>query len=240
MVSSPCGPVTVLPSSSVYRIINSLLLRWCLLLATIGVAAGGPPILPAFAAPPQRQIVILGDSLSAGYGIALDETWVAGLTRRLAGQDLPYRVTNASISGETSSGGLSRLPQLLETFAPDLVVIELGANDGLRGISLEELRRNLVASIELVQASGAGAVLVGMELPPNYGPAYQAAFRSVFADVAETTGVPLTPFILNGIATNNDLMQDDGLHPRGGAGERILDNLWPTLRAVLEERSGES
>ena len=154
-----------------------------------GFTAAGPHILPAFDAPPQRNILILGDSLSAGYGMALDETWVARLAARLDDRGLPFAVANASISGETSGGGLTRLPRLLETFAPALVIIELGANDGLRGISLEELRGNLEASIELVQEAGAGAVLVGMELPPNYGPAYQAAFRGVFADVAQRTGL---------------------------------------------------
>ena len=131
MVSSPCGPVTVLPSSSVYKIINSLALRWCLLLSVAGFTAAGPHILPAFDAPPQRNILILGDSLSAGYGIALDETWVARLAARLDDRGLPFAVANASISGETSGGGLTRLPRLLETFAPALVIIELGANDGL-------------------------------------------------------------------------------------------------------------
>ncbi len=205
-----------------------------------GFTAAGPHILPAFDAPPQRNILILGDSLSAGYGIALDETWVARLAARLDDRGLPFAVANASISGETSGGGLTRLPRLLETFAPALVIIELGANDGLRGISLEELRGNLEASIELVQEAGAGAVLVGMELPPNYGPAYQAAFRGVFADVAQRTGVPLTPFILDGVATEDGMMQEDGLHPRGGAGDRILENLWPTLETLLTERAGSS
>lgn len=191
-------------------------------------------VTPCFAESP--VILILGDSLSAGYGIDTEDTWVRALAQRLGTEGYPHRVVNASISGDTSSGGRQRLPALLERHRPAVVIIELGGNDGLRGIALEELEANLTGIIESAKASGAQALLLRMELPPNYGPAYLNRFRQVFVDVGRATQSAVAPFLLDGVALNTSLMQADGIHPRAEAAARMLDNIWPSLTPLLSAR----
>lgn len=186
--------------------------------------------LPNAARAEAATILVLGDSISAAYGMSLQQGWVAGLGEEL-GED--YNVVNASISGETTAGGLRRLPALLEQHKPHLVIIELGGNDGLRGYPLKKFRSNLNELVMKSKAAGARAILVPMEIPPNYGTRYTAGFRQAYRDVAEATSVMLSPFILDGVATDPTLMQDDGIHPTTGAQKLLLANMLPTVREVL-------
>lgn len=179
-------------------------------------------------------ILVLGDSLSAGYGIAREVGWVWLLDQRLQQRGLAYRVVNASVSGETTAGGLTRLPSLLAQHRPDLLVIELGANDGLRGFDFPVIRDNLTALVRLGREQGSRVLLVGVRLPPNYGAAYNQGFQAVFQALSETLEVPLVPDLLAGVGERWDLMQEDGLHPTAAAQERILDNVWPTLEPLLD------
>jgi acyl-CoA thioesterase-1 len=185
---------------------------------------------PSSAAP---AILILGDSLSAAYGIDIDEGWVRLLEERLKKRGLNVRVVNASISGETTAGGLGRLPALLVQHRPAVLVIQLGANDGLRGLSLDALRGNLVGLVQLGRKSGSRILLVGIQLPPNYGAAFNDGFQAVFRSVAASQQVPLVPSLLTGVAEDWSLMQADGLHPTAQAQPRILDNVWPELSPLL-------
>lgn len=178
-------------------------------------------------------VLVVGDSISAALGVETSQGWVALLERRLTERGLEHRVVNASISGDTSAGGLARLPGLLATHRPNLVIIELGGNDGLRGQPPQQLQQNLAAMIERSHASGARVVLLGMQLPPNYGPRYNQAFRQVFATLAEEKQVPLVPFFLEGVGSVPGMMQADGIHPTAKAQPRMLDNLWPTLEPLL-------
>ena len=191
-----------------------------MLLARTGEAAG-----PA--------IVVLGDSLSSGYGLNGAPSWVTLLEHRLGDQGYDYEVVNASIAGDTTAGGLSRLPRLLEVHEPAIVVIELGGNDGLRGQPVANLRRNLEAILELVSASGAQALLAGMQIPPNYGPQYTQQFSSVYPQLAAEYGVALIEFIMDGVALDGDLMQADRIHPNAAGQPVLLDNVWPILRELL-------
>lgn len=186
----------------------------------------------AFAA--SRPVLVLGDSLSAAYGIASKEGWVALLDERLAAAKPARHVVNASISGETSAGGLARLPALLKEHAPALVVIELGANDGLRGLPLAQLRANLTSILEAVRTAHVRAVLVGIELPVNYGPQYRDGLRELYRGLASEFNVPLVPFLLDGVALDPALMQDDGLHPRAVGEPRVLQNVWKVLEPALK------
>ncbi|MFC3284861.1 arylesterase [Litchfieldella rifensis] len=176
-------------------------------------------------------LLVMGDSLSAAYGIEQDQGWVDLLAERLGDE---VRVVNASISGETTSGGVSRLPDLLRQHEPELVLLELGGNDGLRGLPPRQMRSNLAEMIEASQDAGAEVLLLGIDIPPNYGQAYREAFRAVYTGLAETYEVPLVPFILEDIALDETLMQGDGIHPTAAAQPRILDNVWPALEALLE------
>ncbi|MDQ2695704.1 MAG: arylesterase [Pseudomonadota bacterium] len=180
-------------------------------------------------------ILVLGDSLSAAFGMPLEQGWVSLLQQRLRASGLPHRVVNASISGDTTRGGLARLPDALARHRPDIVILELGGNDGLRGLPLAEMEKNLAAMIGLSRAAGARVVLVEMRIPPNYGPVYSEKFRAVYADLARRHDLPLVPFFLDGVATDAALMQEDGIHPRADAQARLLDNVWPTLEPLLEE-----
>ncbi|WP_049773007.1 arylesterase [Nitrosococcus watsonii] len=189
------------------------------------------PIVPGAAAQP--AIVILGDSLSASYGLSLEQGWVARLQERLLRKGYPYQVVNASISGETTRGALGRLDSLLAAHQPEIVVIELGGNDGLRGLSLAEIRQNFARIIEKSQQNGAQVLLVKMRLPPNYGPLYTERFEQLFTDLKDEYGVTIAPFILRGIATQAELMQADGIHPRAEAQTLMLDNIWPALASLL-------
>ena len=178
-------------------------------------------------------ILVLGDSLSAGYGIPAEQGWVNLLQRRLTERGFPHQVINASISGDTTSGGLSRLPTALERHRPALVILELGANDGLRGQPPMAMATNLGRMIELSRQAGARVVLAEMRIPPNYGPLYTQKFQATFGELAQRHQIPLVPFLLDGVAGNPALIQDDGLHPRAEAQPRILDNVWPALEPLL-------
>jgi acyl-CoA thioesterase I len=189
--------------------------------------------VPAAAAS-QPVLLIVGDSLSAGYGLASHENWPSLLQRRLSESGYPHRVINASISGDTTSGGLARLPRALERHAPEIVLIGLGGNDGLRAIPIPEFRRNLARMIQLSGSAGAKVLLAGVHIPPNYGPGYTQAFHAVFHELAREHQTALVPFILEGIALDPKLMQDDGIHPTASAQPIILENLWPALEPMLD------
>jgi acyl-CoA thioesterase-1 len=182
-------------------------------------------------------ILVLGDSLSAGYGLSNDQGWVALLERRLLERGLPHRVVNASISGDTTGGGIARLSAALARHRPALVIIELGANDGLRGMDPQRMRENLQEMIGLSQAQGARVLLVGIHLPTNYGRRYRERFDAVFPELARTTGVALVPFLLDGVAQRRELFQADGVHPTAAAQELMLDNVWSHLAPLLTETS---
>jgi acyl-CoA thioesterase-1 len=200
-----------------------------------GLALAGALLALAARAGEAPAILVVGDSLSAAYGIALEEGWVALLERRLHAQGYGHRVVNASVSGETSRGAAVRLPQLLSRHDPAVVVIEIGGNDGLRGLPVAELRRNLTAMLEAARAAGAGALVLGMRIPPNYGPRYTEEFQAVFGEVAGRYGAGLVPFVLEDIALDAALMQEDGIHPRAAAQPLILDRVWARLEPLLKE-----
>ena len=180
-----------------------------------------------------RTLLVIGDSLSAAYGIDVSAGWVAQLQHRLNQNRLDYKIVNASISGDTTANGLARLPGLLDAHRPRIVVIELGANDGLRGLSLTEMQHNIKAMIEKAESRGAKVLLLGIRLPPNYGKTYTERFHRVYENVAIESKVPLAPFILEGIATDSTRMQADGLHPEAKAQSKVLDNVWAELEIML-------
>ena len=178
---------------------------------------------------------MFGDSLSAAYGIAPRQGWVTLLAERIAKQGLPWKVVNASVSGETTAGGLRRLPEDLKRHKPDAVVIELGANDALRGQPVAAIRRNLEEMIRLVRAANAEPVLVGIMIPPNYGIDYAAEFRGVYPALARGESCPLVPFLLDGLMDRADNFQADQVHPTAAAQPRILDTMWTTLDPLLRK-----
>jgi acyl-CoA thioesterase-1 len=181
----------------------------------------------------QPTILIVGDSISAAYGMSLEQGWVALLEEQLADSHPDYSVVNASISGETTAGGLRRLPALLTEYNPSVVVIELGGNDGLRGFPIRNFRDNLQAMAEMARATDAEVLLLTMEIPPNYGSRYTASFRESYQLVAEATGSVLGPFMLEDVATDTTLMQTDGIHPTVEAQPIILDTVFPALADLL-------
>ncbi len=184
-------------------------------------------------------ILVVGDSLSAEYGIARGSGWVALLDKKLAAEKITAQVVNASVSGDTTAGGRARLPTLLKTHRPAVVVLELGGNDALRGLSLDMTQANLVAMIEASQAAGARVLLVGMEVPPNYGADYSRRFRDLFPQVAKAHRVALVPFLLKGVADRADplaLFQKDRIHPLAEAHPVILGNVWPELLKLLKAK----
>lgn len=178
-------------------------------------------------------VLVLGDSLSAAYGIKADAGWVTLLRGRLQQAREPREVVNASISGETTAGGLARLSKLLADHKPALVVVELGANDALRGLPISAPRENLSRIITLSRDAGAQVLLLGIEIPVNYGPQYRDSLRSMYRDLAAEFKLPLVPFLLDGVALDPELMQADGLHPTAAAQPKLLDNVWPTLEKAL-------
>jgi acyl-CoA thioesterase-1 len=204
-------------------------------LATITAAAA----LALAAAPPARAdpaapvLLVVGDSISAAYGLPAGAGWVDLLAARLAAQRYPHRVVNASITGDTTAGGRARLPALLARHKPSIVVLELGGNDGLRGGELTATRDNLAAMVAAVKRAGAQALLVGMKVPPNYGPAYVREFDALFAGVAKAHKVPLVPFFFEGFGEKNEMFQPDRIHPAAAAQPLLLDNVWPALRPLL-------
>ena len=178
-------------------------------------------------------ILVLGDSLSSAYGLDVAAGWVQLLQNRLDEHNAAYRVVNASISGDTSNGGAARLPSALAKHAPDVVVVELGGNDGLRGLPLTVTRANLQRIIVASQAAGARVLLLGMRLPPNYGPAYNDAFHAIYGQLADQYRVGRVPFLLDGIGGVDEMMQADNIHPRAEAQAIMLENVWPHLQPLL-------
>jgi acyl-CoA thioesterase-1 len=178
-------------------------------------------------------LLVVGDSISAGYGLPKGVGWVDLLAARIEAQHLPFRVVNASISGDTTAGGRARLPALLAQHKPAVVVIELGGNDGLRGGSVKAAKDNLDAMLGAVEKSGARAVLIGMRLPPNYGPAYTRDFGAMYAELAQAHRAALVPFLFEGFAESTELFQPDGIHPTAAAEPKLLDNIWPVLAPLL-------
>jgi len=183
-----------------------------------------------------RTILVFGDSLSAAYGLPREAGWVHLLAQRGGSHTPAFRVVNASVSGETTAGGLSRLPELLTTHRPGLVILALGANDGLRGLPLGSMAQNLDRMITLAKRQGSDVLLVGMHLPPNYGPAYTRKFHATFNDLARRHKIGLVPFLLDGMATQRELFLADGLHPSVAAQPIILDNVWKELAPRLTRR----
>ena len=187
-------------------------------------------------AKPAPTILVMGDSLSAAYGIETSQGWVALLGQRLKSEGHDWRVVNASVSGDTTAQGLTRLPLELARHRPAIVILELGANDGLRGLSVTAMQQNLAHMIMLSQKAGARVLLVGIYLPPNYGPEYTRKFAAVYPQLANKYHVSLVPFLLAGLAEHRDLMQADGLHPLALAEPRVLENVWRRLEPLLEKR----
>lgn len=185
----------------------------------------------------QNTLLVVGDSLSAAYGVPSETAWVQLLRDRLDEQGLNWNVVNASISGETTDGGLRRLPDLLQKNQPDVVIIELGGNDGLRGFPPNVIESNLADMIEQVRDVGAIPVLVGMQIPPNYGQRYTRLFADIFPNLSDRYDTPLVPFFLEGIYNEDGLMQEDGIHPTEAAQPVLLDNLWPQLEPLILDRN---
>ena len=191
------------------------------------------PALPADEADSRTSIVIVGDSLSAAYGMEVSESWPSLLQRRLEEHGHAYRVFNSSITGDTTQGGLTRLPRLLQRHQPTIVILELGGNDGLRGLPVEVTRSNLASMIEQSRAAGARVILAEMRIPPNYGQTYTEKFNGTYQELGAAKGVVLLPFLLQDIALEPGLMQDDGIHPTAAAQPLILDQVWAVLEPLL-------
>lgn len=199
---------------------------------------GGPPLARAVEPPSaddRPRIVAFGDSLTAGLGVAADETYPAELQRRLDALGLRYRVINAGVSGETTAGGLRRVPWILRS-KPEIVILELGANDGLRGLRVEETKANLEHIIQQLQQSGTQVILAGMKLPPNYGNDYLSAFERLYPDLAARYRLPLIPFFLEGVAASNTLNQADGIHPTARGYRVIVEAMFGRLQPILRAR----
>jgi acyl-CoA thioesterase-1 len=193
-------------------------------------------VLALLAAPAwgrQPVILVMGDSLSSGYGLPQGTGWVDLLQRKLVAEKFDYRVVNASISGETTLGGRNRLEPALREHKPGIVLLALGANDGLRGQSIDSMRANLGAMARAGRNAGARVLLIGMRIPPNYGPQYTQKFHAAFAQVARREKLPLVPFLLEGFADERDMFQADGIHPAPAAQSKMLDNIWPQLKPLL-------
>ncbi|HEY2780938.1 MAG TPA: arylesterase [Steroidobacteraceae bacterium] len=181
-------------------------------------------------------ILVFGDSISAGYGLPrVEQGWVELLKTRLKSQGYGYQVVNASVSGETTAGGLARLPRALEVHHPRIVILELGGNDGLRALPIPQMRANLTQMVALASAAGAKVLLLGMRMPPNYGPQYTEQFAMVFSDLARDKKIPVVPFLLTDIALSPSLLQGDDIHPNELGQPILLDNVWPALKPLLQK-----
>jgi len=202
--------------------------RHCLCTAFLLVCA------PALAA---DTVMVFGDSLAAAYNLSVEQGWVHILARRIESARLPWKIVNASVTGETTAGGLSRLPEDLRRHQPAIVVIELGANDALRGLPIAGMRKNLEQIVRLAKQARAEPVLVGMMIPPNYGIDYAAQFHAMYGKLASQANVPLVPFLLAGVADQPEMFQADQLHPTAAAQERIADNVWKTLEPALRKKA---
>jgi acyl-CoA thioesterase-1 len=206
------------------------------LLIIVSLLVSALVALPAAAKRTNPQvIVVFGDSLSAAYGIPQHDGWVSLLQQRITEQKINYEVINASISGETTSGGLSRHSDMLKSQKPSIVIIELGANDGLRGLSMVEVSNNLEAIIQQAKKTNAKVLLLGMKIPPNYGIKYSRQFSEIYQNLANKHSIELVPFFLEGVAGNPDLIQADGLHPTAAAQAKLLGNVWPILTKMLKK-----
>jgi acyl-CoA thioesterase-1 len=201
---------------------------------TVGAALGLAASASAYSAP--KTVLVLGDSLSAEYGITRGSGWVSLLEQKLKAEKIDAAIVNASISGETTSGGRARLPALLGRHKPSVVVIELGANDGLRGLPVAAAEANLRSMVSLAQQNKAKVLLVGMRMPPNYGRAYTERFYGMYKTLSTQTKSPLVPFMLEGVADKPALFQQDRLHPRAEAHPAILANIWPQFSALIKSR----
>lgn len=196
------------------------------------------PFLAQASAP--RTLLVMGDSLSAAYGLPAEQGWVSLMGEKLARERPGWQVVNASISGETTAGGASRIEGELARHRPDAVLIELGANDGLRGLPLDIAKANLERMVTAAKAQGASVGLLGMRMPPNYGPDYTAAFDAMYRDLAERHALPLLPFLLEPIAAERDAFLQDNLHPTAEAQPRLLEHAWPVALALIERAEGEA
>jgi len=204
--------------------VKRLLALFVLIVASASARAEAPVIL------------VFGDSISAGYGLAhVEQGWVELLKTRLSALGYGYQVVNASVSGETTAGGLARLPRALELHHPKIVILELGGNDGLRALPVAQMRANLTQMVELATAAGAKTLLVGMRMPPNYGPEYTEQFAMVFSDLARDRKLPVVPFLLTDIALSPTLLQGDDIHPNAAGQPVLLENVWPTLKPLLHK-----
>jgi acyl-CoA thioesterase-1 len=212
--------------------------RWLLHCSALALASGAAAAAPAPGPGAKTlKLLVLGDSLSAEYGLARGAGWVALLEQRLAREKLPVSVVNASISGETTSGGRSRLPALLAEHKPQVVILELGGNDALRGLPLSMTQNNLLDMTRAAKTANARVLIAGMQVPPNYGRKYGDDFAALFANVAKAESVALLPFFLKGVADGPDaeaMFQPDRIHPKAEAHPRILDNVWPVLQPLLK------
>ncbi len=198
-----------------------------MVLFSIGFLSGTTTATPA--------ILVMGDSLSASHGIDQQRSWVSLLAARLQREGFPHHVVNASISGETTAGGLSRLGPALARHQPAIVIIELGANDGLRGLPLTQMRDNLQKMITAAKNHHARVLLIGMRLPPNYGPRYTRSFQNIYLALAKENNIAMLPFLLEGVSEKREWMQADNLHPNAAAQPRLLENVWPSLRPLLKQ-----
>jgi acyl-CoA thioesterase I len=206
--------------------VKRLLVLFVLIAASVPANGAAPAEAPV--------ILVFGDSISAGFGLAhVEQGWVALLQTRLKEQEYGYHVVNASVSGETTAGGLARLPRALMLHQPKIVILELGGNDGLRALPIAQMRANLVRMIDLSTAAGAEVLLLGMRIPPNYGPEYTEQFRLCYTELARNKKLPLVPFLLNDIALKPNLMQADGIHPNELGQPILVANIWPSLKPLL-------
>lgn len=204
----------------------------CALLLSPIAAANSPE--PENSPGASHRILVMGDSLSAAYGMAQSDGWVDLLRARLAQRASPWTVENASISGETTAGGRQRLPGLLERHVPDIVILGLGGNDGLRGLAPSAMRDNLAKMLDAIDQADAQALLLGVRIPPNYGPVYTRRFEAVFAELAEARSIAFEPFLLEGVALEEGMMQSDGIHPSPAAQPQLLETVWSRLESMLE------
>jgi acyl-CoA thioesterase-1 len=209
-------------------------MSWALSMALSMVLAVFSASSPSASEQSSSVILVWGDSLSASYRMDEQQGWVALLQERLMAEGLhDWHVVNGSVSGETTAGGLARLPAMLASSSPDIVILELGGNDGLRGLPVPTIRENLVQMIELSQGAGARVLLSGIQIPPNYGPRYTGPFYAQYTELAQQYGLALIPFLLDGIAENAELMQDDGIHPTAEAQPLIVEIVWPVLSQLM-------
>ncbi|HVY21819.1 MAG TPA: arylesterase [Steroidobacteraceae bacterium] len=203
-------------------------MRWVVPLMLMGWLSSAGAATPT--------ILVMGDSLSAGYGIKLQAGWVNLLSQRLSAQGYDYSVVNASVSGETSSGARTRFPALLKTHHPAIVILEIGANDGLRGLPVKQMHDNIAEMIREAKASQAAVLLVGIQMPPNYGDTYTQAFKNVYTALAKSMHIRLVPFFLKDVALHDSLMQADNIHPNEQGQPYLLDTVWPQLKPLLAQR----